>query len=65
MNFQEMILALQSYWAKQGCIMMQHFFRKKDGHKCSGICAGCSQCSSPLDDYYRDQKKMKERHNHG
>ena len=42
-----------------------HFFRKKDGHKCSGICAGCSQCSSPLDDYYRDQKKMKERHNHG
>ena len=41
------------------------FFRKKDGHKCSGICAGCSQCSSPLDDYYRDQKKMKERHNHG
>ena len=42
-----------------------HFFRMKDGHKCSGICAGCSQCSSPLDDYYRDQKKMKERHNHG
>ena len=23
MNFQEMILALQNYWAKQGCIMMQ------------------------------------------
>lgn len=32
---------------------------RKDGHKCSGICAGCSQCSSPLDDYYRDQKKWK------
>lgn len=25
MNFQEMILALQSYWAKQGCIMMQPY----------------------------------------
>ena len=46
-------------------VIYTHFFRKKDGHKCSGICAGCSQCSSPLDDYYRDQKKMKERHNHG
>ncbi len=36
-------------------VIYTHFFRKKDGHKCSGICAGCSQCSSPLDDYYRDQ----------
>ncbi|WP_304341202.1 glycine--tRNA ligase subunit alpha [Metaclostridioides mangenotii] len=25
MNFQEMILALQRYWAKQGCIMMQPY----------------------------------------
>ena len=25
MNFQEMILALQNYWAKQGCIMMQPY----------------------------------------
>ena len=25
MNFQDMILALQSYWSKQGCIMMQHY----------------------------------------
>ena len=25
MNFQEMILALQSYWSKQGCIMMQPY----------------------------------------
>ena len=32
MNFQEMILALQSYWAKQGCIMMQPY----DGEKGAG-----------------------------
>ena len=25
MNFQDMILALQSYWSKQGCIMMQPY----------------------------------------
>lgn len=25
MNFQEMILALQKYWSKQGCIMMQSY----------------------------------------
>ena len=25
MNFQEMILALQKYWSKQGCIMMQPY----------------------------------------
>ena len=25
MNFQEMILALQNYWSKQGCIMMQPY----------------------------------------
>ena len=29
MNFQEMILALQSYWAKQGCIMMQPYDDEK------------------------------------
>ena len=25
MNFQEMILTLQKYWSKQGCIMMQPY----------------------------------------
>ena len=23
-------------------VIYTHFFRKKDGHKCSGICAGCA-----------------------
>lgn len=25
MNFQDMILTLQNYWSKQGCIMMQPY----------------------------------------
>lgn len=42
-----------------GWVIYTHFFKKKDSHNCNGICAGCSQCSSPLEDYYRDQKKEK------
>lgn len=42
-----------------GWVIYTHFFKKKDSHSCNGICAGCSQCASPLEDYYRDQKKEK------
>ena len=56
------VLLLAAYCA---WVIYTHFFRKKDGQKCNGICAGGSQCSSPLDQYYKDQKKLKEGHHNG
>ena len=55
------IIAIVAYCA---WVIYTHFFKKSKDH-CNGICAGCSQCSSPFEDYRRDQKKLKEKHLHG
>lgn len=44
-------------------VIYSNFIKKKDNNSCSGICSSCSQCSSPFEDYYKDQKKLKEKEN--
>ena len=55
------ILLIVAYCA---WVIYTHFFKKKDGHKCSGICPGSRQCSSPLEEYYKHKNKMKHGNNH-